>query len=157
MENELNNKIETLEMRMNEHEHKAIDGTTPLWSTCFIQETLPGTTAQTAGNYKIFFSAPFPCFAIGAVAVFGTTNGAACTLQIERLEGTTAAGSGTNFLTTAFDLNATANTPQYAGLRGGSKLIAQTGLNQGDRLALKIASGSLSSLVNLNVTIQLQY
>ena len=150
-------KIEELEMRMNEHQHQTIDGTTPLWSTCFIQETLSGTTAQTAGNYKIFFTAPFPCFVIGVATVFGTTNGGACTLQLEKLTGTTAAGSGTNLLNTAIDLNATANTPQYAGIRGGGTLVAQTGLLQGERLALKIASGSLVGLVNLNVTVHLKY
>jgi len=157
MENELEQRVQTLENRMNEHEHKVVDGTTPLWSTTFIQETLPGTIAQTAGNYKIFFTAPFPCFVIGVTEVHGTANGSACTLQIERLEGTTAAGSGTNLLTSAFDLNGTANTTQYAGLRTGNPLISQTGLNLGDRLALKIASGSLSAIVNLNVTIQLKY
>ncbi len=157
MNKELTTLVETLEMRMNEHQHQAIDGTTPLFTTCFVQETLPGTTAQTAGNYKIFFTATRPCFVIGVSEVHGTANGGACTLQIERLIDITAAGSGTDLLTTAFDLNATANTPQYAGLRGGSKLIPQTGLNQGDRLALKIASGSVSGIVNLNVTVELQY
>lgn len=149
--------MDDLEMRMNEHQHKTIDSTTPLAIPCFIQETLPGTTAQTAGNYKIFFTATGPCTVVAVVEVHGTANGGACTLQIERLSGTTAAGSGTNILTTAFDLAATANTPQYGGVRGGSKLIEQSGLKQGDRLALKIASGSVSGIVNLNVTVQITY
>jgi hypothetical protein len=150
-------ELKRIEERINEHQHQAVDGTTPLWQTCFIQETLPGTTAQTSGNYKVFFTASFPCFVTGITEVHGTANGGACTLQVERLTGTTAAGSGTNLLTTAFDLNATADTTQFGGLRGGAKLIAQTGLNLGDRLALKIASGSVSGIVNLNVTVQLQY
>ena len=33
MNNELNTRVEILEMRMNEHEHQAIDGTTPLFTT----------------------------------------------------------------------------------------------------------------------------
>lgn len=157
MDNEINNRIASLELRMNQHAHSAMDSTTVLAIPCFIQETLPGTTAQTAGNYKIFFTAPFQCTVVGIAQVHGTANGAACTLQVERLEGTTAAGSGTNLLNTAFDLNATANTPQYAGLRGGGTLIQQTGLGQGDRLALKIASGALSGIVNLNVTVYIVY
>lgn len=152
----LEQQIKTLTQRINQHEHQAADGTTPIWKTCFVTHTLFGTTPQTAGNHSIFFVAPFPCFVIGIAEVHSVANGGAATLQIEKLTGTQAPGAGTSLLTTAFNLNSTANTTQYAGVRGGTTLISQTGLLLGERLAFK-ESGALVNLANLVVTLQLKY
>ncbi len=156
MDNTTEKRIAVLEMRMNEHQHQALDSTTPLWQTCFVSYTIPGILAQTAGNFGVFFVAPFPCFVIGIAEVHTVANGGAATLEVERLTGTQAPGAGTVLMTSSFNLNATANTPQYAGVRGGSKLIARTGLEQGDRLSLK-ETGALVALADTCVTIQLQY
>ena len=110
---------------------------------------LPGTTAQTAANYGIFFQADRPFGVLSAVQVHATAAGAAATLQLEKLSGTTAPGSGTALLTSTFNLNATANTPQYGSISASAGVNA---LNQGDRLAVKL-SGTPTASANVVVTV----
>ena len=127
-------------------------------SVAFVVKDLPGSLAQTAASYGVFFTATRPCY-IKAITESHTTAGAdagAVSLEVERLTGTTAPGSGTSLQSAVFDLKGTANTTQYAGLRTGSTLIAQTGLNMGDRLALK-KTGTLTSLEGVQVTVELRY
>lgn len=142
-------RLENLEMSMREHTHNTVDSTSKLVTNSFVTFSLPGTLAQTAGNYGIVFTATRPCF-VSAISYVHTVAGTSPSLQVERLQTTTALGAGTVLLTTAFSGSATANTVQ----RG--TLISQTGLKLGDRLALKI-SGTLTNYQGVNVTIELEY
>lgn len=80
-----------------------------------------------------------------AHATAGSDAGAV-TLQIERLQGTEAIGSGDNVLTTAFNMKATADTVQTG-------VLTVTTMSQGDRLALNY-TGTLTDLANVAVTIK---
>src|SRR5216684_2033476 len=97
---------------------------------------LPGTSAATAANYGMVFIAPYTAMFTGAFEVHGTkgTDGSAVTVQIEKLTGTQASGSGTVLLATGFDMKGTINTVQTASLAS----IARNNfaLKKGDRLGL---------------------
>lgn len=110
-----------------------------------------GTAPATAGNYGAFYTAPFPCEILAVSAVWETaaTGGGSGALQIEKVTGTTAVGSGTTLLATAFDLTSTANTVNYATL---TATVLDRQLNRGDRLALR-DSGTLTSCAGLQVTV----
>lgn len=150
---ELQAQINNLQGQLLRHTHNTIDGTQKIALGEFTSVSLPDTQSQTSTNYGLFFVATRPCFikAISEVHTTAGTNGSPVTLQIERLQGTTAPGAGTNMLSTAFDLKGTANTVQR-----GVLIPTPTGLNQGDRLALKV-SGTLTSLKGVCVTVDLQF
>ena len=99
----------------------------------------------------IFYTAPFPCEVIRIEEIHTTaaTDSAAVTLQVEKLTGTTAPGSGTTLLASTIDLKGTANTVVE---RKGLDLTGDTVLAPGNRLALKY-SGSLAGLAGLSVTV----
>lgn len=122
----------------------------------FINEVLPGTSAATAGNYGVIFIAPYPCTFIGATEVHAVlgTDGSAVTLQIEKLTGTTASGSGTSLLATGFNLKGTINTVQTAQLAAITR--PSFNLVKGDRLGLKL-TGTPTSVSQVCVIIQLSY
>lgn len=115
-----------------------------------------GTQAATAGNYNVFFIAPYKCLFMGATEVHSAlgTDGSAVTLQIEKLTGTTASGSGTVLLSSGFDLKAPINTVQTANLA----LIPNINFNLaiGDRLGLKL-TGTPTSVANVVVIVKLSY
>jgi len=71
------------------------------------------------------------------------------TLQVEKLTGTTAPGSGTSLLTTAFNLKSTINTVVTGVL---TPTVGAIQLAAGDRLALKL-SGTPTSVANVTVTV----
>ncbi len=131
--------------------------------TCHV--LLKSTDAQTAANYTHFFVADRSYSVVAITEVHSTagTDAGTVTLQVEKLSGTTAPGSGKNMLATAFNLKGTANTPQYATLitaagsgSGGSTTSGTpTNIAKGDRIAWK-TSGTLTSLQNVLVTILLQ-
>lgn len=146
--------ITDLKSQMGRHQHETIDGTASLNKTAFVTFSLPDTQSQTATNYGICFIATRPC-SIKSVSEVHTVLGSSTpTLQIEKLTGTTAPGSGTPILLTAFDLHATANIVQ----RGVLVSTKQTtsGLLLSDRLALKV-SGTLTALKGVTVTIELAF
>lgn len=121
--------------------------------------TIPGTQAATATNYATIFIAPFPCTLVQAFEVHATagTDGSAVTLQVEKLTGTTAAGSGTSLLSSAFNLKGTANTVQEASIvQSSTNGVRNATLQAGDRLALK-KSGTLTSVANVTVLFIVQY
>jgi len=122
-------------------------------SLFFTSVSLAGTNAATSGNYSIFFTALRPLEVVEISEVHGTagTNGSPVTLQIERLQGTEAKGSGDDILNTAFDMKSTANTVVIK--KFGE--ISNTILSIGDRLALEI-SGTLTSLADVSVTVLLK-
>lgn len=131
--------------------------------TIMVNHCLPGTFPATAGDYSIFFIASAPCHLMSASevhAVKGTDLGAV-TLQIERLTGTVAPGSGVLLLSTvspatAFDLKGTINTVQNATVLPPSTGTTGTSLITGDRLALKL-TGTPTSVANLVVSVVLGF
>lgn len=138
------------------HTHNNVDSPAVKFSdilgkTDVISYTLFGTQSATAGNYSTFFAAPFALTVTGITEVHTVlgTDGSAVTLQVEKLTGTTAPGSGTNLLTTGFNLKSTINT-----VVTGS-LVQTVGVIQvaaGDRFALKL-SGTPTDVANVTVTI----
>lgn len=120
-----------------------------------IHEQIVGLTASTATNYTTFFTAPFPMTFTSANEVHTTAGSVGTpTVTVERLTGTTAPGSGTALLLTAFDMSAAINTVQYGTLANIVK--SSFNLAKGDRLAL-VSSGTLTSIANVVVTITLTY
>lgn len=111
------------------------------------------TQPQTAANYGIFFQVIRPCEFMEVREIHGTagTDAGAVTLQVEKLTGTTAKGSGLNILVTAYDLKGTINTSSSkTGVALQNRQLAA-----GDRLAIK-SSGTLTALKDLQVTIYLK-
>lgn len=143
-----------------EHFHDSIDSPRIEFSNIsnrveHIKHVLIGTDAATAGNYGLFWIAPAPCFLRKITEVHQTkgTDGSAVTLQIEKLTGTTAPGSGTVVLATALDLKGNNNTVQT------QKLVpvrSSRTLQKGDRLALK-KSGTLTALDTVLIMVEIEY
>lgn len=123
----------------------------------YVTKQLHGTTPQTAANYGIIFIAWHPCEVIAVQEVHETagTDGGAVTLQVEKLTGTTAPGSGSNLLTTAFNLKSAINTVVSKTTPDLTTTKADLRLERGDRLALK-DSGTLTAVAGVNVTIYLK-
>lgn len=119
-----------------------------------IVATLNDTAAQTAANYGTIFTAlkrGYEVLVVGEIHGTLGTDAGAVTLQLEKLTGTTAKGSGTNILVTAFNLKSTINTLVR---KEGSDLTNKT-LAVGDRLAWK-TSGTLTALKDVHITIYLK-
>lgn len=119
----------------------------------YIFHTLKGTEPATSGNYSIIFTAIRAFSVLHISEVHGTagTDGGAVTLNIERLSGTTAKGSGDEICVTGFDIKGTADTVQDK----KTISIQNTLIKVGDRLALKL-TGTPTSIADLNVTIYLK-
>lgn len=113
----------------------------------YIEAELDDATPQTAANYGIFFICIRPCEILEIAEVHGTASSSG-TVQVERLTGTTAKGSGDNVLVTAFSTASAANTVQFA----STTALQNRQLRRGDRLALK-SSGTLTSLKDLELSI----
>lgn len=142
------------ELEYRTHKHNGLDGTTPITQTVFVPVSLVATSAATAANYGVFFIAQRNCVVVDimeAHTVAGS-DGGAVTLQVERLQGTTALDSGNVLLSTAFDLKSTANT--Y--VRGALVKDGSTSLKRGDRLALK-DSGVLTAVAGVCVTVTIKF
>lgn len=142
------------------HTHNAIDSARVSFNNIsnkymVIPYTLFGTQGATAGNYSVFFTCPFNLKLISVTEVHTVlgTDGSAVTLQIEKLTGTTAAGSGTSLLVTAFNLKATINTVQTGSL---ITTVGTTQFASGDRIALKL-SGTPTAVANVTVTLLVNY
>lgn len=83
--------------------------------------------------------------------IHGTAAGGVSTMQLEKCTGTTAAGSGTNLLSTAWDLNGTADTVQ---ILDPVTVKATVQLDDGDRLAHDFAN-TIQSTTNFAATYSL--
>lgn len=112
---------------------------------------LPGADSQTAAKYGVIITAPKAFQVISVIEVHSVagTAGGSVTLDIEKLTGTTAPGSGTSILVTPFNLKSTANTPVT---KEGSQLATDRTFNPGNRLGVKTA-GTLTTLEGVCVTI----
>lgn len=117
--------------------------------------TLFGTQAATAGNYSVFFTAPFPITLSSATEAHVTagSSGSAVTVDIEKLTGTTAPGSGILLTLTPISLKTTANTVQGASLIQNVNILQ---LLTGDRLALRL-TGTPTAVADMCMTILFNY
>lgn len=121
----------------------------------YLSIIIPGTLAQTATNYGVVFIAPYNCLFKGATEVHTTAATVGTpTLQVEKLTGTTATGSGVNLLFNSFNLAVAANTVQTAALANIQN--SNFNLKTGDRLGLSV-SGTLTTLSHVVVVLQLMY
>ena len=119
-----------------------------------VNAVLYGAQPQTLAMMDKFFTASKPCRIVAARCVFTTAVGGVCTLQIERLQGTEAPGTGDNLLVGAgFDLNAVAETVQDGVL---TATLADRILAIGDRLALDETGALLAAIAGLCVTVELE-
>ena len=116
---------------------------------------LKNTDPATASNYGKFFIALRAYEVVEVAEVHGAaaTSGSPVTLNIERLQGTEALGSGDNILVTPFDLKGTINT--VVTRKGYNGELQNRKLNIGDRLALK-DSGATGNIADLVVTLLLK-
>lgn len=125
----------------------------------FIHWNIPGTQAATSTNYGVFFIAPISLSIVSFSEVHQTagSSGSAVTIQLEKLTGTTAPGSGTSLLTSALSLKTTANTVQHGQLVQTATIGSRnTNMNQNDRLSLKL-TGTPTSVANLSIMVSIQY
>lgn len=115
---------------------------------------IPDTAAQTAANFGPMFTAPFPCVLVAVKerhAVAGS-DGAAVTLDVEKIPSATAKGSGTTMLNATLSLKATADTVQSGVL---TPTLANRELAINDSIGIK-TSGTLTALKDVTVTLYLK-
>lgn len=125
----------------------------------FVSHVVPDTQAIDSSDYGTFWIAPAPCTVVSAMEVHQAvaTDGGTVTLQVQRLQGTEAAGAGDNLLITPFNLKGTANTVQYGSLvltRDAG--IGYTNLAKGERLCLT-TTGVLTGLRTVTVVVTVQF
>ena len=133
-------------MQFEETENK--DGFYATW-------TVAGTSAATAGNYPIFFTARFPCEVLRVTERHETagSDAGAVTLDVMKVPDATAIASGSSVLASTFNLKSTANTLVS---KQGVNLSANRQLKENQSLAL-LTSGTLTALVGVHVTVYLKY
>lgn len=101
-----------------------------------------------AANVSLAIPVKFPIRAIrGVGARYTVAGGSGASLDVEKLTGTTAPGSGTTQLTAAIALTGTANTNL-----NGTVIASPAAFAVGDSIGLVLA-GTLTGLVNLMATI----
>lgn len=120
----------------------------------YVHHNIEGTNAATAAYYSVFFIVPVPCLVVSFQEVHQTagTDAGAVTLDLEKLTGTTAPGSGVTALNATLSLKATANTVQAATI---TFTAANKTLAAGDRIALKL-TGTPTALANVTILLGLQ-
>lgn len=118
----------------------------------YVHHTIVGTAAATAGNYGVFWIAPFEC-TVNSVREVHQTASTSGTLQIEKLTGTQALDNGVNVLSATISLSATADTVVTGTLTATE---ANRVLAIGNRLAMKDA-GTLTSGANVTVVIEITF
>lgn len=141
------------------HYHNGFDSNQISWvdlyqKKLFIIHNIQGTAGATAANYAVFLIVPMPALIVGFQEVHKTagTDGAAVTIDLEKLTGTTAPGSGVTALSATLSLKATANTVQTATI---TTTNANRTLAVGDRLAVKL-TGTPTAVADVNVLTTLQ-
>ncbi len=119
-----------------------------------MEKQVVGLNFAAADVASVFFVAPFRCRVTKITEAHATAAGQAGTLTVERLQGTEAPGAGDDLLgTTKIDLAGTANTVQTPALTGTAGNLV---LEIGNRLALKLATGSAASLANACLTVEME-
>lgn len=108
--------------------------------------------AAASGTTGNLFICPTGYQVVAVREIHAVAGGSGATVQIEKLSGTTAPGSGTAILTAALALNGTANTLQTAPA-ANITLSAATG-KAGDRYGYVLA-GTLTGLANCLVQVSI--
>ena len=116
-----------------------------------IEVSFVGQTTEAATD-RAFFIANRAYQVTAIRQVHSVAAGGASTLQVTKDTGTTAPGAGSDLLSSAFDLNATANTVQTGAL---TATTADLQLAAGDRLSLDFAN-TIQSTAGLVVTVSLK-
>lgn len=111
-------------------------------------EVFRGTSPATAANYSTFWNV-INGIEVTKVSVSFATASTSGTLQIEKLEGATAPGSGVNIFRSAFSLSGTANVVTTKTTRD---MNASRVFYPGDRMAF-VDAGTLTNLTDLVITI----
>ncbi len=96
-----------------------------------------------------FFCAPVACTLSAVEYSWGTAAGATSTLTLTKDPSLTAAGGGTTVLASSIDASTTADTSAAASL---SVTAADLAFAVGDKLSIKVASGSATGTAKLIVT-----
>jgi hypothetical protein len=142
------------------HVHRWINGTTAVvFFQAFslrraVNVGLRGLLTEAATD-RSFFVADRPYYVQSIACVFSVAAGGASALQVTKDTSTDAPGAGTDLLTdntaSGFDLNATANTPQYGTIAttAGVRKLAK-----GDRLSIDFAN-TIQSTAGLQINAQL--
>ncbi len=99
--------------------------------------------APTTAVDQVFFIATRSMRVISCSEVHSVAAGGTSTLQVVKDTSTDAPGAGTDLLSTAFNLAATANTTQAGTLTG---TVASVTMAAGDRLAVDFANAIQSSV-----------
>lgn len=117
----------------------------------YIEHSIYGADAATAGNYGIFFIVrhPIEIMRITESHVVAGTNAGAVTLDVKKAGSGVAIASGTTLLSSTFNLKSTANTPV---IKEGMDLSSSRVLIEGDRIGL-VVSGTLTALSDVHITI----
>ena len=116
-----------------------------------IEVSFVGQTTEAATD-RAFFIANRAYQVTAIRQVHSVAAGGASTLQVTKDTGTTAPGAGSDLLSSAFDLNATANTVQTGAL---TATTADLLLAAGDRLSIDFAN-TIQSTAGLVVTVSLK-
>jgi hypothetical protein len=184
MENDttkLQKDLDLLKIQFSNHKHTGTDGQ-QVWFTNLFQKKMYITHTINDGsvttNYGVFFIAPFSCTITGfseSHEIAGT-NAGSVTLQLEKLIGNQAPGSGKTVLVNGntsingINLKGAINNPVFY-----PENVVQTGathpntltqdittnvrdinLKKGDRLALKVI-GTPTSVSNISTLLELTY
>jgi hypothetical protein len=116
-----------------------------------IEVSYVGQTTEAATDRPFFIANR--AYQVTAIRqVHSVAAGGASTLQVTKDTGTTAPGAGSDLLSSAFDLNATANTVQNGTL---TATAADLLLAAGDRLSIDFAN-TIQSTAGLVVTVSLK-
>jgi hypothetical protein len=141
-----------------DHFHNGFDSSRVSFNDVYLKKlwyafTIYGADAATSANYKTFLIVPVASTLTGFKEVHGTagTDGGAVTIDLEKLTGTTAPGSGSTMLSATLNLKGAANTILTATLTG---TLANRSVKIGDRIALK-SSGTLTSVADVSVLVEL--
>ena len=113
-----------------------VNGNASLMCATYVMNTTPAATDA------VFFVATRPLILMTASQIHSVAAGGASTLQIVKDTSTNAPGAGTDLLTAAFDLNATANTVQAGSL---TTTVATKTFAAGDRLSVDYADAVQAS------------
>ena len=110
--------------------------------------TMSGLAAASAG--QVLFIVPTDCKLVQVLERHVTKAGQAGTIQIEKVPSGTAPGSGTVLLDAALDATTNNNTVQTA-------TATNAVLAAGDALAIKLASGALTSLAGMTLAAVIEW
>lgn len=111
------------------------------------------SAGETLADLAFFLaSRSYKVFGVRLIQDVAGSDGGAVTLMLEKLTGTTAPGSGTSLMTVAFDLKATARTPQTGALVASAASLT---LAAGNRLGLNL-TGTPTAVAGVLVEVDLE-